>query len=161
MPDAGYSAPAPYYVDVVRVQAERAGVPVMQGGYRIHTTLDPVLQRSAVASLEEGLADVEARPGYRHPRYRDSTAGRGPARGTGYLQGMVVAMDPATGDVRALVGGRDYAASPYNRAVSAQRQPGSAFKPVVYAAAIASGQITAASLVYDTAVAVPLDDGRR
>ena len=159
-PNAGYAAPAPYYVDVVRVQAERAGVPVLQGGYRIHTTLDPVLQRAAVASLKEGLAGVEGRPGYRHPKYRDSSAAARGGRGTGYLQGMVVAMDPATGDVRALVGGRDYEDSPYNRAVSAQRQPGSAFKPVVYAAAIGSGQLTAASVVYDTALAIPLENGR-
>ena len=160
VPDAGYAAPSPYYVDVVRVQAERAGVPVLQGGYRIHTTLDPVLQRAAVAALREGLAGVEARAGYAHPRYADSAAARRGARGSDYLQGMVVAMDPATGDVRALVGGRDYADSPYNRAVSAQRQPGSAFKPVVYAAALATGQLTAASIVHDTAVALPLDNGR-
>jgi penicillin-binding protein 1A len=159
VPDAGYAVPAPYYVDVVRVQAERAGVPVAQGGYRVHTTLDPALQRSATAALRDGLKAVEGRAGYRHPKYNDSSAVRG-AKGTNYLQGMVVAMDPATGDVRALVGGRDYEESPYNRAVSARRQPGSAIKPVVYAAAIATGQITTASIVYDTALAIPLDNGR-
>jgi penicillin-binding protein 1A len=159
VPDAGYAAPAQYYVDVVRVQAERAGVPVGQGGYRIHTTLDPALQRLAVGSLRDGLREIEARPGYRHPAYGDSGAAGG-RTGTAYLQGMVVAMDPASGDVRALVGGRDYAQSAFNRAVSAQRQPGSAFKPMVYAAAIASGQVTAATVVADTALAVPLDNGR-
>jgi len=131
-PNAGLSAPAPYFVDVVRVQAERAGIKVAEGGYRIQTTLDPVIQLAANEALRDGTAEVEARPGYRHPTYA-----RKPKGSTDYLQGAVVALDPSSGDVRALVGGRDYAESPYNRAVSAMRQPGSAFKPVVYAAAIA------------------------
>ena len=92
------AAAAPYYVDVVRIQAQRAGVSLDQGGFRIHTALDPALQASAVASLTEGIAEVEAREGYRHP----TTVGNG--RDSEYLQGLVVAIDPATGDVRALVG---------------------------------------------------------
>jgi penicillin-binding protein 1A len=66
-----------------------------------------------------------------------------------------VALDPYTGDVRALVGGRDYAASPYNRAVNAMRQPGSAFKPIVYAAAL-NDSIAPNAVIPDTALAIPL-----
>jgi penicillin-binding protein 1A len=147
---AGFSEPAPYFVDVVRVQAERAGIQVGTGGYRIHTTLDPVLQRAANSALDEGIRELEQRPGYRHVTF----AAR-PKGSTDYLQGAVVAMDPYTGDVRALVGGRDYAQSPYNRAVNAVRQPGSAFKPIVYATAIAES-LAANVIIPDTALAIPL-----
>lgn len=151
-PDYGMSGPAPYYVDVVKIQAERAGIPVNQGGYRIYTALDPALQASAVSSLAEGLAEVEARAGYRHPK----TAGAG--KDSDYLQGLVVAMDPTTGDVRALVGGRDYKASQFDRAIDGKRQPGSSFKPIVYAAAIADS-IPPNAIVGDTAIAIPLPNG--
>ncbi len=150
-PFNGFSAAAPYFVDAVRQQAERAGVPVMNGGYRIHTTLDPALQRAAQIALAEGAALVEMRPGYRHTTY----ARRGGS--TDYLQGAVVALDPSSGEIRALVGGRDYADSPFNRAVNATRQPGSAFKPIVYAAIIADSTPPTA-IVYDTALAIPLEN---
>ena len=130
-PTLGMSVAAPYFVDLVRTRVERAGIPVSDGGYRIVTTLDPVLQRGAHEALLEGTAAVEARAGYRHQKYA------GHARGsTDYLQGAIVAIDPATGDVRALVGGRNYQESPFNRAVNAVRQPGSTFKPIVYARAL-------------------------
>ena len=146
-------ASAPYFVDVVRAQAERAGVPVMNGGYRIVTTLDAALQTAAVDALAEGTSRVESLPGYGQPTYAKRTRGQ-----TNYLQGMVVALDVLTGEVRALVGGRDYGESQFNRAVSGVRQPGSAFKPIVYAAAI-TDSIPANAIVPDTAIAVPLPDG--
>ena len=164
VPDAGYGAPSPWFVDVVRVQAERAGVPVKDGGYRIHTTLDPVLQRAATTSLVEGLTRIESAPGYSHPVWslrQQASARRGNGAASGqptladYLQGAVVAMDPYTGDVRALVGGRDYANAPFNRAIDAKRQPGSAFKVFVYTLAVADS-ITPSSMVADTALAIPL-----
>ena len=64
-------------------------------------------------------------------------------------------MDPFTGDVRALVGGRDYVNAPFNRAIDAKRQPGSAFKVFVYAAAVADS-LTPSAMVADTALAIPL-----
>ena len=152
-PNAGMSAPSPYFVDVVRQHAERAGVPIENGGFRIHTTLDPALQSAATIALVEGTAALEMRPGWRHPTYAQRTSGR-----SDYLQGAVVAMDPFTGEVRALVGGRNYEASPFNRAVNALRQPGSAFKPIVYAAAVADS-LAANAIVFDTALAIPLDNG--
>lgn len=161
-PNAGFSAPSPWFVDVVRVQAERAGVAVREGGYRIHTTLDPALQRSATTALVDGLNEIEKRPGYSHPVWanRRQAASRAGARNqrpnpADYLQGAVVAMDPFTGDVRALVGGRDYASAPFNRAIDAKRQPGSAFKVFVYASAVADS-VLPSSIVADTALAIPL-----
>ena len=134
-------------------QLERAGVPFGQGGYVITTTLDPALQRAATAALVEGTAAVEARPGYRNPTYANHSKGS-----TDYLQGMVIALDPATGDVRALVGGRNYAEGPFNRAVNGQRQPGSAFKPIVYARAIMDS-IPANAIVPDTSLEIAMDRG--
>ena len=151
-PDAGMSAPAPYFVDAVHAQAERAGIAVASGGYRIYTTLDPALQRAATLSLIEGVRAVEARPGYPHP-----AEGNGQAAGE-LLQGALVALDPVTGNVLALVGGRDHQTAPFNRAINAYRQPGSAFKPFVYATAL-SDSLPASLVVADTALAIPLDDG--
>ena len=149
VPNYGMSAEAPYFVDVVKIQAKRAGVPLDNGGYRVYTSLDPVLQQAAVQSLAEGTADIEARAGYSHQAI---------TTGGDYLQGLVVAIDPATGDVRALVGGRDYAQSQFDRAIDGKRQPGSSFKPIVYAAAIADS-IAPNAIVGDTAIAIRLPNG--
>ena len=150
-PNGGLSAPSPYFIDVVRVQAERAGVAVSTGGYRIYTTLDPALQRAAVQALAEGTAEVERRPGYHHPTYASHARGS-----TEYLQGAVVAIDPSSGDVKALVGGRNYQESPFNRAVSGLRQPGSSFKPFVYARALMDS-LPPNAIVGDTAIDVRYD----
>jgi 1A family penicillin-binding protein len=142
---------APYVVDVVRREAEANGVPVMSGGYQITTTIDAQLQSLAADALASGLTRAEARSGFKHSQFATRTAGS-----SDYLQGAVVAMDPEDGDVLALVGGRSYADSHFNRALNALRQPGSAFKPIVYATAIAD-TLTASSIVFDTALTIPLD----
>jgi penicillin-binding protein 1A len=85
----------------------------------LRTTLDTRLQAVAEARVEALLA--------------------GPGRAAGVSQGAVVAIDAATGAVRAMVGGRDYRTSPFNRATQARRQPGSAFKPFVFLAALEAG----------------------
>ncbi len=149
----GGANPSAYFVDAVRVAATREGISVDAGGYRIYSTLDPMLQAVADSALADVAASVESHPGYRHPTL--ASHGTGAAD---YLQGLVVALDPMTGDVRALVGGRNYSDSPFDRALFAVRQPGSAFKPVVYAAAIADS-IPANGMVADTALAIPLGDG--
>jgi penicillin-binding protein 1A len=149
-PDWGMSVPARYYVDVVRIQATRAGIPVMSGGYRIYTGLDPLLQTAATDALRDQAAAIESQKGYRHPTI---------SSGRDYLQGAVVAMDPTTGDVRALVGGRDYERSSYDRAIDGMRQPGSSFKPIVYATALADS-MSPTTLLADTAIAIPLSNGR-
>ncbi len=154
-----------WVVDVVRVQAERAGVPIMQGGYRVQTPIDAALQRAAQMALATGIGEIERRPGFRGQRC-GSTAARGGVtsdaagapRAAVCLEGAVVVIDPTTGDVRALVGGRDYALSSFNRAVDANRQPGSSFKAFVYAQAISSG-LRANAIVADTALQVRMDNG--
>ena len=152
-PNGGMSAAAQNFVNVVRVQATRAGVPVMNGGYRIHTTLDPALQNAAVAAIEAEAAAFERRPGYRHPTRAAHTGGA-----ASYLQGAAVAIDPSNGDVRALVGGRDYGDSQFDRVVDGERQPGSAFKPIVYAAALGDS-LSPLTLVADTAISLRLSNG--
>jgi penicillin-binding protein 1A len=151
--DNGYSAYAPNFVNVVRAQLERANVPVIDGGYRIYTGLEPALQRAANQALADGLKEVESRPGYRHPTYANHPKGS-----TDYLQGAVIAIDPASGDVRALVGTRDFRESQFDRAVNGMRQPGSAFKPIIYSAALADS-IAANAIIPDTALAIPLANG--
>ena len=122
-----------YYKEQVRRElVDRfGGSRVAQGGLRVYTTLEPELQQAAEKILENGIADIEGRRGYKHPR-RGKDAKE-------YLQGALVAMDPTTGAVRAMVGGRDFSESRFNRAMQAKRQSGSAFKPFVYAAALEEG----------------------
>ena len=157
------SAPAPWVVDVVRVQAERAGVPVSQGGYRIHTTIDPAVQAITQQAVSRGLDEVETRPGFRGiPCAMGASvdsAKQSRAKVQACLEGAAVVLDPATGDVRALVGGRNYARSSFNRAVDGNRQPGSSFKAFVYAQALAEG-MTASSMVADTALHIRLPNGQ-
>jgi 1A family penicillin-binding protein len=152
VPNYGVAVDAPWFVDVVKVQASRAGVQLARGGYRIYTALDPVMQEAAQRSLEEGTAEVEARPGYRHAKMTNS------ADASSFLEGLAIAMDPTNGDVRALVGGRDYRKSQFDRAIDGRRQPGSSFKPIVYAAAIADS-IAPNTIVGDTAIAIRLPNG--
>ncbi len=111
-----------------------------QGGVKIYTTIDPALQDEAQKALDRALTKVEQRPGYTHPRksgYTDED--RKMEQPTEYLQGAVVAVENRTGAIRALVGGRDYRDSKFNRAIDAHRTVGSTFKPFVYAAAFAKG----------------------
>jgi len=155
---------APWVVDVVRVQAERAGIAVMQGGYRIHTTIDAALQRATQQALSSGLDEIETRPGFRGQRCARAAGDTAAtavkkAKVEACLEGAAVVLDPTTGEVRALVGGRDYARSSFNRAVDGSRQPGSSFKAFVYAQSIAQG-LTANAMVADTALRIRLDNGQ-
>jgi penicillin-binding protein 1A len=108
-----------------------------EGGLRIYTAIDPALQRAGEEAVENQLAAFERRPGYPHPR-RVAGEGGG-ADGSAYLQGALLAVDHASGGIRAVVGGRSYAESRFNRAWAARRQVGSVFKPFVYAAAFERG----------------------
>ena len=154
--DDGYSARAPYVVEWVRQWlAERFGLTAVNtAGFQVVTTIEASLQAAANLAVAQGLARVESLPGYRWPRY-----GRGNLRvragRTPYLQGGMVALDPATGDILALVGGRDYRDSEFNRMVQGRRQAGSAFKPFVYATAFAQG-VTPAAILQDTPLSYTL-----
>jgi penicillin-binding protein 1A len=110
------------------------------GGLRVYTSLDSELQQNAEEAVETDLAKIEKSKGYNHPKKGDFTdQARAEEEQTPYLQGALVAIDNRTGGIRALVGGRDYRDSKYNRALQANRQVGSTFKPFVYLAAFARG----------------------
>jgi 1A family penicillin-binding protein len=149
----GMAVPAEYFVDAVRQTLDRDGVNIAAGGFRIHTTVDVALQRAAVDALVQGTLEVEQRPGYPHPTLARAT------NKADALEGAVVAIEPSTGDVKALVGGRDHQLAPFNRAVNATRQPGSSFKPFIYALAL-EDSLSAATIVPDTALAVMIDSAR-
>lgn len=153
---------APWVTDVVRVQLERAGVQLSQGGLRVHTTIDPALQVAAQRAVAQGLDEIETRPGFRGIRCSTAavadSAKAARAKVQACLEGAAVVVDPMTGDVRALVGGRNYARSSFNRAVDGNRQPGSSFKAFVYAQALAEG-MTASSMVADTALHIRMQNG--
>ena len=159
--DDGYSARAPYAVEWVRRWlVERYGLAAVNtGGLSAQTTIDPVVQAAADRALASGLARVESLPGYRWPRYRAAGTHAASAQ-TSYLQGLFVAVDPANGDVLALVGGRDFRDSEFDRAVQGRRQPGSAFKPFVYAAALSQG-LPPTLRLEDGPLSLPRGDGTR
>ena len=136
-----------YFKEAVRRElVERFGWQrVSQGGLKVYTTLDTGLQRAAEALVEKNLQEIEKRRGFAYPP-RAGVATVKDAGAPDYLQAALVSMDPTNGYVRALVGGRDFNESRFNRAIQAKRQSGSAFKPFVFAAAIEAGQ-SPASLI--------------
>jgi 1A family penicillin-binding protein len=152
-PNFGMTGAAPYAADLARRLAERAGVPVSDGGYRLYTTIDAGLQRAANDAVAEVTAELEARPTWKYPTKTNHPKGQ-----FTYVQAAVVSLDATNGDIRALVGGRDFREGPFNRAVDAQRQPGSSFKAFVYAAALAQG-LPPNAFVADTSLELAMDNG--
>jgi penicillin-binding protein 1A len=129
---------APYFVAAVRKELrDRFGPEAETEGLRVYTWLDPALQASAERELVRQIQAVE-RGEFGRWRHGSCASGRSehPER---CLQGLFVALDPADGSVLALVGGRDYGLSQFDRVTQARRQAGSAFKPIVYAAALTQG----------------------
>jgi penicillin-binding protein 1B len=136
---------APYFTDYVIGQVER--IPGFDGnlaGLKVYTTLDPEMEQAARESVESNLRRLEKQ----HPHLR--RAGR-----DDLLESSLVALDVRTGAILAMVGGRDYSISQFNRAAQAERQPGSAFKPIVYLGALDPSRsplgqpVTLASLLPD------------
>ncbi|PYP90333.1 MAG: penicillin-binding protein 1A [Blastocatellia bacterium AA13] len=119
---------APYFVDYLQQQmsTEMAGRDLANQSYRVYTTIDMELQRAADKAVNDTLAQLDKIFAKRR---------KNPVP-PGTLQASLVAMNPKTGELLAMVGGRDYGQSQLNRAVDAHRQPGSVFKPIVYAAAL-------------------------
>jgi len=153
-----------YAVDYIRQQViaavgwDRA----MNEGFRIHTTIDVDLQKVAEDSVRAHLEAVEQRPDYNHQTYSACATSFRKAKANGtmsdqpapeYLQGAVIGLDNATGDILVLVGGRDFEHNQYNRALQARRPGGTAMLPFVYAAAFEKGMYPG-SLVEDS----PLDN---
>src|SRR5215831_4837378 len=128
-----------YFLEYVQqlLEAKYGADMVFKGGLNVYTTLNPVMQLAAEQALREGLKALE-------DRSKTTRPGEHP-------EGAVVTIEPQTGYVRAIVGGYDFFRSEFNRAVQAKRQPGSAFKPFVYIAALETG-FTAASRIDDTPV---------
>jgi penicillin-binding protein 1B len=122
---AAESTGAPYFVDYVRSQIEEQYPlnTLTSEGFRIFTTLDASLQRDAEIAVARGLAAVEK-------RYPALTKKPEP------LEALLLAIQPRTGEIRVMVGGRSYPRSQFNRVTDAERQPGSVFKPIVFAAAL-------------------------
>ncbi|MEX0843128.1 MAG: PBP1A family penicillin-binding protein [Gemmatimonadota bacterium] len=150
-----------YFQEWVRqILAERFPGQVNTGGLRVYTTMDVEMQRAAEQAMERGFDRIESKPGFRHPKYEEFADQRQALEGSDspYLQGALVALDPGTGEVRAMVGGRDYIQSRFNRANQARRQPGSAFKAFVYGAAIRNG-IPASRIITDAPVVRTESDG--
>lgn len=118
------SSDAPYFVDLVndRLQDQFQSIDFQSSSYRVYTTLDMKLQRDALAAVQAGMKEVDEQLARRRRQYPQA-------------QVALVALDPYTGEVKALIGGRSYGQSQLNRAL-ARRQPGSIFKPFVYAAAL-------------------------
>jgi penicillin-binding protein 1B len=142
-------AEAPYFVDHIGQELQEKYAKLAAGAVDVYTTLDLHVQRIAHDAVREGLARV------------DEILARRKRRNA---QAALIAVDPRTGDVLALVGGRSYNESQYNRATAARRQPGSVFKPFVYLAAFERAQadgradVTPATLVLDEPTTFTVDD---
>jgi len=122
---------APYLVDYVREELLKdfSEEQIINSSLRVYTSLDPALQKIAVDAVSNGLKFVNEQIDARKKRLKDADNLPGP-------QASLIALDPHTGEIKALVGGSDYTASQLNRIIQASRQPGSIFKPIVYAAAL-------------------------
>ena len=137
---------AAYFVEWVRQQLDaQFGKQLYEQGLRVYTTLDLDAQYAAERALERQVLAIEAgRFGpYKHETFEHYLAHREGDVGSGtspYLQSAFLALDPRNGAVRVMIGGRDFDDSKFNRSVQALRQPGSAFKPVVYSAAVQNGR---------------------
>lgn len=132
------SSVAPYVTEAVVQELKDifGSDAVLKGGMRVQTTVDLAMQRMAEETVQRN-----------HGLLRQ--------RGVYADQMALVAIDPRTHFVKAMVGGVDYTTSQFNRAVQAQRQPGSSFKPFVYYAALASGRYTPETIIQDTAISYP------
>ena len=127
---------APYFVDMVKdhLLDKYSESQLLSQNYRVYTTLDPAVQRAAVAAVGAGMKNVDMLLAKRYDKWRKELAKKKSNEPVPEAQVALVALDPRTGAIKALVGGRDYGQSQLNHAL-AHRQPGSVFKPFVYAAA--------------------------
>jgi penicillin-binding protein 1B len=125
---------APYFVDMVKdhLLDRFSEADLLSQSFRVYTTLDPELQRVASEAVDQGAKNVDLQLAKRYARWKKE------GQPAPQAQIAMIVLDPHTGEIKALVGGRDYGESQLNH-ILARRQPGSAFKPFVYAAAFQSG----------------------
>ena len=166
-------AVAPYFIEYIRQQLDEkyGSEQLYRGGLSIYTTLNLDMQGAAERVMEAALADFDKTYGAAAEAIRakqktealrkSGTVPRNytvkPSTDVPKVQGALLALDPKTGGIRALVGGRSFEESQYNRAIQAKRQPGSTFKPFVWLAALDAG-LTAATIMDDLPVAF-MNDG--
>jgi penicillin-binding protein 1A len=145
------TAIAPYFIEYVRLQLEPkyGNQMIYRGGLSIYTTLDIQAQIGAEKALGEGLVSFDSERMAYFELHKST-----PVK----VQGALVAIDPKSGGIRALIGGRDFRESQFNRAYQAKRQPGSSFKPIIFTAAIENG-FTPASVLEDKP-RIYVNDGR-
>ena len=158
---------APHFLEYIKIQLENKYKSTMlySEGLKVYTTLDTTLQTMANEAIASGLRNLDKE--LRFPNYDenapDAPNGIDPLK---YIQGALVAIDPKTGYIKAMVGGRDFYISRnilnyFNRALSANRQPGSAFKPFVYCAAFSNPAVAnPASTIDDEPWSIDLDRRR-
>jgi penicillin-binding protein 1A len=152
---------AGYFVERVRAELEEeVGPRLYTAGLRVYTTLDPVVQAAAEEEVARQAEAVEngGFGAYRHATLAAARSAEGD-EAVAYLQGAAIVMESETGAVRALVGGRDFQESKYDRIYQARRQPGSAFKPFVYLAALERA-IPPTRTIEDAPVRITLSGGR-
>jgi penicillin-binding protein 1B len=128
---------APYFVDMVKdhLLDKYSENQLLSENFRVYTTLDPALQRAAAAAVDAGMKNVDLLLTKKYEKWKRDQAKKGNSEAAiPQAQVALVALDPRTGEIKAVIGGRDYGQSQLNHAL-ARRQPGSVFKPFVYAAA--------------------------
>jgi penicillin-binding protein 1B len=127
---------APYFVDMVKdhLLDKYSENELLSENFRVYTTLDPALQHAAAAAVDAGMKNVDTLLAKKYDKWRREAAKKGSTEPIPQAQVALVALDPRTGEIKAVIGGRDYGQSQLNHAL-ARRQPGSVFKPFVYAAA--------------------------
>jgi penicillin-binding protein 1B len=125
---------APYFVDMVKEHLldRFSEADLLSQSFRVYTTLDPELQRAASEAVNIGVKNIDSQLAKRYARWRKE------GQPAPLAQVGIIVLDPHTGEIKALIGGRDYGESQLNH-ILARRQPGSAFKPFVYAAAFQGG----------------------
>lgn len=147
----------PYFAEYIQqiLEAKYGVDMVYKGGLNVYSTLNATMQLQAERALREGLKTLEARalpPRGLTPAAAKGKTGRIPSE---HPEGAILTIEPQSGHIRAMVGGYDFFRSQFNRAVQAKRQPGSAFKPFVYIAALESG-LTPATTIEDAPVTYPV-----
>lgn len=127
---------APYFVDIVKddLLDHFSEAELLSQNYRVYTTIDPALQRASAAAIDIGMKNVDRLLARKYALWKKELAKKHSTEPVPQAQVAMIVLDPKTGEIKALAGGRDYGQSQLNR-VLAKRQPGSAFKPFVYAAA--------------------------
>jgi len=131
---------AAYFIENIRryIQEKYGSDVLYKEGLEVYTTLNIQMQKAARDAVEQGLKEMEERENYEK----------------GQVQGALFAMDSKTGAIRAMVGGRNFQRSEFNRATQSRRQPGSAFKPLIYTAAFDKG-MTPATVIVDAPIVYP------